>query len=68
MASEPQREKFIPCNRETDGGAQKPGMGTTCGSGVLMFWAMYNGKMERFARDCDCLRAWRARNVTKGAA
>ncbi|HUD21517.1 MAG TPA: hypothetical protein VMQ60_01625 [Acidobacteriaceae bacterium] len=54
------RGKFIPCERETGGGAQKPGNGTTCCGGQMFFWASYQGKLERYAKDCQCLTAWRA--------
>lgn len=56
---QPKRPKFIPCERETGGGAQKPGNGTTCCGGQMFFWSSYQGKLERYAKDCRCLIAWR---------
>lgn len=53
------RGRFIPCERETGGGAQVPGNGTTCVGGQMFFWARYQGKMERYTKDCVCLVAWR---------
>jgi hypothetical protein len=26
----------------------------------MFFWASYQGKLERYAKDCQCLTAWRA--------
>lgn len=59
QAEQPKRPKFIPCERETGGGAQKPGTGTTCCGGQMFYWASYQGKMERYAKDCSCVIAWR---------
>lgn len=56
----PQRPRFVPCGRETGGGAQTPGTGTSCVGGQMFFWASYQGKTERFVKDCACLNAWRA--------
>jgi hypothetical protein len=53
-------EKFVPCEKETGGGAQLPGNGTTCCGGQIFFWARYNGQMERYAKDCQCKIDWRA--------
>lgn len=57
---QPKRPKFTPCGRETGGGAQAPSTGTTCVGGQMFFWASYQGKTERFVKDCACLNAWRA--------
>jgi hypothetical protein len=60
-ADKVRRPRFTACERETFGGAQKPGNGTTCGEGLMFFWAKYDGKLERFAKDCDCKKVWRGR-------
>jgi hypothetical protein len=68
-AEKVRRPIFTPCERETNGGAQKPGNGTTCVGGMLFFWAAeYDregrdvyGKPIRWAKDCSCKKAWRGR-------
>lgn len=56
------REKFIPCEQESLGGAHEAGMGTSCRNGRLLYWAKYNGRDERFSRRCECLSIWLQRN------
>lgn len=58
---------FQPCNREAGGGAGRPGAGTTCMGGTMFFWAMYQGKLERFAKDCACKEAWRSKRSPEAA-
>jgi hypothetical protein len=70
-AQKPVREKFVPCERETNGGAQKPGNGTTCSGGLLFYWATEHdregrdtyGKPIRWAKRCDCLNRWAMTSV-----
>jgi hypothetical protein len=64
------RGQYIPCGRLIDGGAFYEN-GAECHEGVWWYWAtafddtghdMY-GKKVRWARECDCLKAWK-RGIT----
>lgn len=56
------REKFTACGQEAQGGAQNPGIGTTCIGGMQFFWTKYQGRDERFTKRCQCLLDWLQRN------
>jgi hypothetical protein len=61
------RGQFIPCGRIVNGGAFYEN-GAECHEGLWWYWAtafddtgndMY-GKKVRWARECDCLKRWKA--------
>ncbi len=70
--------KFVACGKET-GVRGKPGW-SLCSGGMIMFEAiaygrpdedgqrrpMYDGKPQTFAKDCDCLIAWRIEKAKRG--
>jgi hypothetical protein len=67
-----QEEKFIPCEHQFRGGVAAGG--GQCVGGAWVFLAkaytddgqeMYGGALQRWAKDCDCLIAWRGRRTEK---
>lgn len=64
--AKPKRNPFTPCNRESGGGMWKQG-GYECHEGTVVYRAMYNGRLERFARDCQCKIDWRNEKAMSAA-
>jgi hypothetical protein len=52
------KNPFIPCGSVVAGGMFRPG-GSECHGGLRIYQAMHNGRLERFARDCECLCEWK---------
>lgn len=65
-AEKPQRPRFIPCGKEAHGGIMREPAGSSCASGMLVYWATafdsngkdIYGKPVRWARRCSCLDRW----------
>jgi hypothetical protein len=63
-AQKPMRAKFVPCERQEDGGVLHGG--TQCVSGMVVYWApAYDdqgrdcySKPIRWAKRCNCLNRW----------
>lgn len=53
---------FTACGKVVGGGILQSA-GSECHGGLRVFSAMYNGQMERFARECECMTEWKSGRV-----